>query len=123
MRSSYLGGLAVDGQGHLVVQRPALIHRLAHDVDDAAQGLGAHRHIDGLAGISHDLPADHALGGLHGHATDAVLAEVLLHLQRHRGADSLGIGDVREQRVHDLGQVATELDVHGGTDDGDHAAL
>jgi len=113
-----LGGFTVDGQGHLVADGTALVHGITHHVDDAAQGLGTHGHIDGLAGVGHDLAPHHALGGLHGHAAHAVLAEVLLHFQRHQRAADVGM-----QRIHDRGKVAVELDVHGGTDDGDHAAL
>ena len=112
----------MDREPHRRIDGAALVHGLAHDVDDPPQGRFAHGNLDGGVGIHDDLSAHHAVRGLHGHAADAVLAQVLLDFQRDGGLGPLGIDDVGEQGVHDLGQMIVELDVHGGSDDGDHAA-
>ena len=68
-----LGGLVdigrrilMDGARGLGLDRPRLVHRVADHIDDAAEGAGAHRDGDRLAGIGHLLPAHQALSRVHG---------------------------------------------------------
>ena len=50
--STNVGRLAVDGQVLLGVDRAGLVDRLADDVEDAAEALGADRHRDRAAGVA-----------------------------------------------------------------------
>ena len=65
----------------MVVDRAGLVDRLADDVDDAAERLGADRHRDRRAGVGHLLAAHQAFGGVHGDGADGVLAEMLRDLE------------------------------------------
>mmetsp|Transcript_1894 Transcript_1894/g.4937 ORF Transcript_1894/g.4937 Transcript_1894/m.4937 type:complete len:420 (+) Transcript_1894:579-1838(+) len=104
------GRLTMNGQVRLGHDGAALIHGLANHVHDAAEGLTAHRHRDGRAGAPHSLAAGQALGGLHGNGAHGVLTGMLCHLE-----DEAHIVALHLQRVHDLGHLAIELDVHHGT--------
>ena len=106
------GSRLVDGAGALGLDGTGFVDRLADDVEDAAERLGADRHGDRLAGIADVLAADEALGGVHGDAAHGVLTEVLSHFQHHAGAVVGGL-----QRVQDLRQVIVELDVDNSADD------
>ena len=64
-----------------VLNRAELVHRLADDVQYAAQRPAADGHGDGAALIDGLHAAHHAFGGLHGDATHAALAQVLLHFE------------------------------------------
>ena len=75
-----LGRGAVDGHELVGVDRAALVDRLADDVEDAAQHLLAHRHPDGAARVLDRHAAHQPVGGVHGHAADRALAQVLRHL-------------------------------------------
>ena len=97
--------------------RTAFVDRLADDVEDAAQGFGADRHHDRLAGVDHLGPAHQPVGGVHGDRTYGVLAELLRHFEDQRAA---GIIDM--QRVEDRRQFAVEMHIDDGADDlGDRA--
>ncbi len=65
------------------VDRPELVHRLADDVEHAAKRGFADGNGDGAAEIDGLHPAHHAFGGLHGDATHATFAELLLDFQDH----------------------------------------
>ncbi len=71
---------AVDRRPLLGLHGAPAVNRLAEHAEDAAEGLLADRHRDRLAEVGGDHAADHAVGGLHGDAPRAVLAEVLRHL-------------------------------------------
>ena len=60
---------------------PKLVHRVADDVEHAAQRFAAHGHGDGAAQVDGLHAAHHAFGGLHGDAAHAAFAELLLHFQ------------------------------------------
>ena len=96
-----------------------IIDRFAKDVEDAAQGSRAHRHLNRVSLVGRLHAALHAVGGLHGDGADAVLAEMLLDFD-----DDIEVGGAAlalrhdAQRVVDVGQVTgLELDVHHWPDD------
>jgi len=110
------GGLSVEG-GVLPLaggkDGPLLVHGLADDVQDAAEGLGTHGHLDGRSGVGAALASHEALGGLHGNAADGVLSQVLGNLQDEAG---LVLGSINLQGVQDLGELSgVELDIHNGS--------
>ena len=102
----------VDGRGKFRVDRPALVHRLADDVEDAAQGLGADRHADRRAGVGHFGAAHEPVGRVHGDGAHGALAEMLRHFEDEALALVLEV-----QRVQDRRQIALELHVDDGADD------
>ena len=55
----------------------AVVHHVAQDVEDAAQGLTADGHGDGRAGIGDHSVTLQAVGGGHGDAAGGVVADVL----------------------------------------------
>jgi hypothetical protein len=59
---------------------PALVHRLAEHVQDAAQRRLADGHRDGLPGVAHRHAAREAVRRRHGDRADLATADVLLHL-------------------------------------------
>jgi hypothetical protein len=112
------GGCPVDGVALVGLDRPQLVHRLPDDVEHAAQGAGADGNHDGSAGVHRPHSAHHAVGGQHAHAADAVLPEVLLHLQHHVHDRRAVLAVVlHPHRVVDRGDPLGELDVHHGADD------
>ncbi len=111
------GGGAVDGVVVLGVDRSQAVHRPADHVEHPAQGLVAHRHLDGLFGVLDRKSPAQALGDVHGDAADGVVAQVLGHLHHQvvfLVVDGL-VGD--EQGGEDGGQRALELHVHHRPDD------
>ena len=102
----------MNGHAALGGDRPTLVHRLADDIEDAAQRLRPDRHEDGRAGV-HDLGAAHqAVGRVHGDGAHDVLAEMLRHLEDEALALVLGV-----ERIEDRRQIALELHVDDGADD------
>ena len=100
------------------VDRAHLVHGLADDVEDPAEGLAADRHDDLLAGVEDLLAADQAVGGVHGDGAHGVLAEMLGDLddQVPFPVAQGGVGDL--EGVVDLGELAgLEFHVDDGTDD------
>ena len=73
--------LAMDRVALGGIDRAQLVHRVADDVQHAAQRLAAHGHRDGAAEVDGLHAAHHAFGGLHGDAAHAAFAELLLHFQ------------------------------------------
>ena len=102
------GGGAVEGcvlLGALHGEDGALlVHGLADDVDDAAEGLGADGYLDRLAGVGALLAADETVRGLHGNGADGVLAEVLRDLE-----DEAVTLAVDLEGVENLGKLLIEL--------------
>ncbi len=115
------------------MNRPALlrlhrpireVHRLAEHVQHAAERLRPDRHRNRLAEVDRLHAALQAVGRLHRHRADAVLAEMLLDLgdDVERFAPFLR-RRLDAQRVVDRRQVpGFELDVHDRSDDLDDAA-
>jgi len=86
--------------------------RAAEHVPDAAECLLADRHRDRLARVEHVDAAGEAVGRVHRHRADAVVAQMLLHLcdQRARARAVLAPNLELEGGV-DLRQAAGEHDV------------
>ena len=69
------------GQRSFGLHRPIReVHRLAEDVQHAAERLRSDRHRNRLAEVNDRHAALHAVGRLHRDRADAVLAQVLLDL-------------------------------------------
>ena len=110
---------AMDRQGQLVADRAALVDRLADDVQDAAERLGADRHGDRAAGVDRLLAAHQAVGGVHGDGAHFGFAEMLRHFEH----DQAVVG-VHMQRVQDVRQIAVEAHVDDRARDlGDRADI
>ena len=103
------GRLAVDRIGLVGGDRPALVHRIAHDVEDAAERVGSHRHGDRASGILDLLTPDQPVGGVHGDRPDHVLAQMLRHFEDEPGSLVVAV-----ERVEDARQRAVELNVDHG---------
>ena len=71
----------------------------------------AHRHRDRAAGVAHARAAREAVGRVHGDRADALVAQVLLHLE-HEAVVVLVVVELHLEGVVDLGQVAREGDLH-----------
>ena len=80
VRSSTDGRGAVDRPALLVLHVARVVDRVAEQVEDAAERALADRHRDRRAGVADLGAAAEAVGGVHGDAAHAVVAEVLLHL-------------------------------------------
>jgi hypothetical protein len=89
----------VDRSRLLRADRAALVDRLADDVEDAAERLGADGHGNLGAGVGHFLAAGQTVGRVHRDGADGVLAEVLRNFQNELLAVIAGL-----QRVEDRGQ-------------------
>jgi hypothetical protein len=113
--------------GHVLLANHGAIrevHGLAQHVQDAPERGRAHGHRDRRAGVDGGHAALHAVGRLHRDGAHAAFAKVLLHFDHD--VDGRGGAGVRHDAhgVVDVRKVAVgELDVHGGADDLDHAAV
>ena len=105
-------GLGVDRRRHVAADRALLVDRLADDVHDAAERLGADGDADLRAGRRHRLAAGEAVGRVHGDGANDILAEVLGDLEHQAVAVVVGL-----ERREDRRQVAFEGDVDDGADD------
>ena len=108
----------------MAFDRAHLVHRLADDVEHAAQRFRAHRHFHRTAQADGLHAAHQAFGGLQRDGADAALADVLL-----RFADDVdGIGHVEafagdaDGRVDQRDLPFGKLAVHGRTGHLDHLA-
>ncbi len=88
------------------------VHRLADDIDDAAEAFLADRHGDRRAGVMHFLAAHETFGNVHGDAADGALTQMLRDFQ-HQTVAAIG----RLERVQNLRQMAFEFHVDHRTDD------
>jgi len=115
---------AVNRHARLFADGAQLVHRLADDVDHAAQRLLAHRHADGAAEIDGLHAADHAVGGLHGHGAHAPLAQVLLDFEDYRNGRGHGeaLADDAQRLIDGRHRRFFKLHVHRGTRDLDYLA-
>ena len=66
---------AVNGIHVFGIHRAHAVHRAAHDVEHPAQGLGAHRHHDGVTGIFDGHAPHQTVGGVHGDGAHHVVAQ------------------------------------------------
>jgi hypothetical protein len=90
----------------LVVDRTALVDRLANHVQDAAERLWADRHGDRPPGINGLFAAHQAVGRIHGDGAHFGLTQVLGHFQHQ-----LAAAGVHMQRIQDVGQIGIEVHV------------
>ena len=97
------------------IHRTHVVHRLADDVQHAAQRLVADRNFDAVAQADGLHAAHHAVGGLQRDGAHAAFADVLRHFHHHVDGDA-GIkafaGDV-DGRVDDGNLVLGKLNVDG----------
>jgi len=83
------------------------VDRVADHIPDAAERHVADRHRDRLLRVDDlDSPRE-PVGRVHRDSTDAVVAEVLLHLRDQLSRPAL-LGDVDAERVVDLGELVRE---------------
>ena len=74
-------GALVDGLALFGLYRALAVDGLAHHVEHAAQGLLAHRHLDGGAGGGHRAAPGKAVGGAEGDAAHGAAAQLLHHFR------------------------------------------
>jgi hypothetical protein len=99
-------GGSVDGCAHVALDGALLVHGLTDDVQNAAQGAGAHGHHDRSAGVLDLLATHKTLGSLHTNGTHGVLTQVLGNLQ-HKSGGTGGNGHLKG--VQDRRKSAIEL--------------
>ena len=108
--------VVLDVLGHL-----AAVDGLTHDVPDATERGGAHRHHHGVAGVADLEATGEAVGRGHGHGANDAARELRLHLEH--GADVTDGGvSVNDERRIDARHLIVELDVHDRSDDADDRA-
>ena len=106
----------VDRPALLGLDVAALVDRLAEQVEDASERVAPDRDGDRPAGVAHLGAAREAIGGVHRDRADAVVAEVLLHLEHERAGLVLVLLVAVALQVHlegvvDLGQLVGERDL------------
>ena len=74
------GMASLDRKGAGAVQRSHAVDGFAHDIHHTAADLCADGHRDGVVGAGHGHSAAQAVGRVHRHGADRVLADVLLNL-------------------------------------------
>ena len=108
------GRQAMDGQPVGRLDGAEVVHRLADHIHHSPQRAPAHRHPDGAAEVDGLHAAHHAVGGLHGDAAHAALAEVLLDFKddvnRHRHVEAFA--DHVQRLVNGRQGGFAELHVH-----------
>ena len=92
----------------LAVRRLLLVDRLADHVPEPAEGHVADGHRDRRTRVDHVRAAGEAVGRVHGDGTNAIVAEMLLHLGDHRRGAAVRAGHVDPQRGVDLRQAIRE---------------
>ena len=108
---------AVDRVALLRLDRPALVHRVAGDVEHAAHHAVADRHRDRPAGVGDLDAALEAFGAGHRDGAHPAVAEVLLHLEGQRDRLVLRPCSRPSARCRSAGSAVGKLDVHHRTDD------
>ena len=102
----------VDRAEFFRLDRAALVHGLAHDVQDAPQRRGTHGNHDRATGVGDFLATHEAFGGVHRDGAHSAFAQVLGNFEHKTLAAIVGV-----ERVQDLGQVIVELNVDNSADD------
>ena len=93
-----------------LIDRATLVDRLANDVDDAAESLGADGHQNGVAGVDDGLATDETFSGVEGNGSDVVAAEMLGDFEDESVGDTLDLKSVKN-----WGKLTFELHVDDGT--------
>src|ERR1039457_1008628 len=108
----------MDGVFFLISDWTHFVNRLADNVHDAAKSFGANRGTDLLAGISDNLAALEAVGGVHCDGTNRVLTEMLGNFQYQIVFSVINCRICHAQCVVDLRQLAgLKFNVDNGADD------
>ena len=95
-----------------------IVDRLADDVEDAAEGLGADRHDNLLAGIEYVLTTNQAVGRVHGNGPHGVFTQMLGDFQNQVPLPVVNRRVGHLKRVVDLGKLAGfKFDVDNRADD------
>ena len=102
----------VDRGGALVADRAALVDRLADDIHDSAERLGADRHADLRPGVAHFLAARESFGGVHRDRPDHRFAEMLGNLEDQAVAIIVGL-----ERAEDRRKLTIERNIDDRADD------
>ncbi len=117
------GRRAVNGVIGLGIHRTQAVHRAAHHVEHPAEGLMAHRHHDGIAGVFHGHAPDQAVGGVHGDGAHHVVPQVLGHFHHQIVFDVVDGRVADEQTVFDGRQFTfLKFHVHYRTDNAGDSA-
>ncbi len=93
----------MDRPGLLAGDLVTAVDGLAEHVEDAAERGLADGHRDRCAEVEHVDATGQAVGRVHGDRADAVVAEVLLHLEHEPVASEFNL-----ERVVDLGELVLE---------------
>ena len=89
-----------------------LVDGFTQQVEHASQNFLTHRNLDRLSGIENVHVANHTVGGGHGHSTNPVSSEVLLHLKSQLDVALVNLQCIVDRRKVSLGV----LGVDGRTD-------
>ena len=116
-------GGAVNGIILLGGDRPAFIHRVAGDVENAAHHARADGHGNGRAGVEDFEAALEAFGAGHGDGTDPMVAQMLLHFEGELGFAVPGHVEIDRDGVVNGGEAGGEFDIHDRPDDLDDFAF
>jgi hypothetical protein len=103
----------MDGAIFIGVDGTPLVNGLSNDVDDSAESLGTNGHHNGRANVSDALSTDETLSRVEGDGTDVVAAKMLGNFE-----DQTVLGTLDLKRIENRGQVALELHIDDGTNDG-----
>ena len=116
------GRCVVNGVELLHLGHGLTVNRLAHNVPNATERLGANGHLHGLTGIGDDKAALQAVGRGHGDRADNAARKLALDLEDRAQVTDRGLGLDRE-RVVDRGHRAVKLDVDDRADDTNDATI
>ena len=102
----------MDGQELGGFDRALFVNGLSNDVHNSSQGLGTHRHHDGVASVGHTLASDETLGGVQGDGSNVVSSKMLGDLENESVFGSLHLEGVEDGR-----EVSLELHINDCSDD------
>ena len=109
--------LAMNRPVFLGIDRAAAVHRVARDVEHAAERRLADGHLHRIARVDAILAADQAVGAAQGDAPHAAAAQVLLHFAGEIDLHAFVLGHNFDGVVNCRQVLLGELDVERGADD------
>ena len=105
---------AVNGQGALLGETTQTVNGLARNIQHAPANLGAHRHGDRRMGIGGFHPPLQSVRGIHRHASDRILPDMLLNLDDEHAAartgDFQGVVNARKFLLFGAFQIEMDID-------------
>jgi hypothetical protein len=107
------GRVTMDGAILIGEDGTPLVNGLSNDVDDSTESLGTNWHHNRRANIHDRLSADETLSRVEGDGTDVVATKMLGNFE-----DQTVFGALDLKRIENRGQVALELHIDDGTNDG-----